>query len=47
MMQRDDDDGVLAPVIEGDQMHCKQDDIIGCLGSVKLRVESDDEERSR
>ena len=47
MLQRGGDDDGLAAVIEGDQIHCKRDDVIRCLGGVKLRVESDDEERSR
>jgi hypothetical protein len=47
MLQRDDDNGGLAAVIEGDQMHCRQDDVIGCWDGVKLRVENDDEECSR
>jgi hypothetical protein len=47
MLQRDDDNGGLAAVIEGDQMHCKKDDVIRCLGGVELRVESDDGELSR
>ena len=48
MLQGGGDDDGLAAVIEGDQIHCKRDDVIGCLGGVKLRAESDDdEERSR
>jgi hypothetical protein len=47
MLQRDDDNGGLAAVIEGDQMHCWQDDVIGCWDGVKLRLENDDEECSR
>jgi hypothetical protein len=30
LLQWDDDDDVLTTLIEGDQMQCKRDDVIGC-----------------